>query len=123
MPSQVFGGLQGKSRIDKSTIQQNRHHCVTLYFEDENEKLALEAYFDIRRVELLIGNRPSFECKFYGNLFKNKNILFYHEMMNLCHDYTGGELLKMYPTMTKVEVKEFNKLREKFGKTLPNRSK
>jgi hypothetical protein len=44
-------------------------------------------------------------------------------MMNLCLDYRGSELLKMYPTMTKVELKEFNKLREKFGKTLPKRSK
>jgi hypothetical protein len=29
-------------------------------------------------------------------------------------------LLKMYPTMTKAKLKEFNKLREKFGKTFPN---
>jgi ACR3 family arsenite efflux pump ArsB len=69
---------------------------------------------------VLIGNRPSFECKFCGNLFKDKNILSHHKMMNLCHDYTCGRLLKMYPMMTKVEVKKFNKLREKFGKTFPN---
>jgi hypothetical protein len=75
-----------------------------LYLEDENEKLALEAYFDIRRIDVLIGNRPSFECKFCGNLFEDKNILSYHQMMNLCHNYTSGELLKIYPTITKVEV-------------------
>ncbi len=72
---------------------------------------------------MLIGNRPSFECKFYGNIFKHKNILFYHIMMNLCLNYTGGELLKMYPTMTKVELKEVNKFGVKFGKTLPNQGK
>ncbi len=73
---------------------------------------------------MLIGNRPSFECKFCGNLFKDKNILSYRKMMNLCLDYTSGELLKMYPMMTKVEVKEFHMLGEfKFGKTFPNQSK
>jgi hypothetical protein len=41
-------------------------------------------------------------------------------MMNLWLDYMGGELLKIYPTMTKVELKELNTLKEKFGKTFPN---
>ncbi len=31
--------------------------------------MALEAYFGIQPVDLLIGNRPSFECKFFGNLY------------------------------------------------------
>jgi len=35
----------------------------------------------------------------------------------------GSELFKMYSTMTKVELKELNKLKEKFGKTLPNQNK
>jgi len=91
--------------IYKSIMQQNKHHCVTLCFENKYEQLALEAYFDIRCVDVLIGNRPSFECKFYGNLFKDKNTLSYHKMMNLCPDYTSNELLKMYPTMTKVELR------------------
>jgi hypothetical protein len=69
---QVFGGVQKKSRIYKSTMQQSRHHYVTLYLEDEYEKLVLEAYFDVRRVDVFIINRPLFECKFYGNLFKDK---------------------------------------------------
>ncbi len=43
--------------------------------------------------------------------------------MNLCPDYMGSELFKMCSTMTKVELKELNKLGEKFGKTLPNRNK
>jgi len=104
-------------------MQQNRHHCVTLYLEDEYEQLALETYFDIWHVDVFIGNKPSFECKFYGNLFKNKIILSSHKMMNLCLNYMGSELLKMYPKMTKVELKELNKLGEKFKKTLPNQSK
>jgi hypothetical protein len=97
-------------------MQQSRHHCVTLYLEEEYEQLALEAYFDIQHVDVLIANRSSFECKFCGNLFKEKNILFYHIMMNLCLDYIGGELLKMYSGMIKVELKELNKLGENFGK-------
>ncbi len=44
-------------------------------------------------------------------------------MMNLCPHYIGDELFQMYPTMTKDELKELNKLGEKFGKTLPNQSK
>ncbi len=68
----------------------------------------------------VVGNRSSFKCKFYGNLFKDKNILSYHKMMNLCLNYTGSDTPKMYPMMTKVELKELNKLREKFGKTLWN---
>jgi hypothetical protein len=91
-----------------------------LYFVNEYEQLALEAYFDIQRVDVFISNKPSFECKFYGNLSKGKNTLFYHIMMNLWLDYMGGELLKIYPTMTKVELKELNTLKEKFGKTFPN---
>jgi hypothetical protein len=35
----------------------------------------------------------------------------------------GSELFKMYSTMTKVKLKDLNKLREKFGKTLPNWNK
>jgi len=44
-------------------------------------------------------------------------------MTNSCLDYIGGELFKMYPMMTKVELKELNNLGEKFGKTLPNQGK
>jgi hypothetical protein len=96
-------------------MQLNKHHYVTLYLKDEYEQLALETYFDIRHVDVLIGNRPSFECKLCGNLFKDKNTLSYHIMMNLCPNYTSNELLKMYPMMKKVELKELNKLGEKFG--------
>jgi hypothetical protein len=34
-------------------MQQSKHHCVTLYFEDKYEHLALEAYFDIWHVDVL----------------------------------------------------------------------
>jgi len=44
-------------------------------------------------------------------------------MMNLCLEYTGKELLKMYPTITKSEAKELTRLGEKHGKTLPNHLK
>jgi hypothetical protein len=42
-------------------------------------------------------------------------------MINLCPKYIGKELLKMYSTITKSKAKELTKLREKHGKTLPNR--
>jgi hypothetical protein len=41
-------------------------------------------------------------------------------MMNLCPKYTRKELLKMYLTITKFEVKDLTRLGEKHGKTLPN---
>lgn len=44
-------------------------------------------------------------------------------MTNLCLNYTGADTPKMYPMMTKVELKELNKLGEKFGKTLRNHKK
>jgi hypothetical protein len=53
-------------------------------------------------------------------MFKDKNTLFYHKMMNFCLKYTRKELVKMYPTITKFETKELTKLGEKLGKTLPN---
>jgi hypothetical protein len=39
-------------------------------------------------------------------MFKDKNTLFYHIMMNLCLEYIGKELLKMYPTITKLKIKK-----------------
>jgi hypothetical protein len=44
-------------------------------------------------------------------------------MMNLCPKYTRKEMLKLYPTVTKSEIREFTKLGEKHGKTLPNHLK
>jgi len=38
-----LGGPKNTSRIYKSTMQQDMHHCVALYLEEEYEKLALEA--------------------------------------------------------------------------------
>jgi hypothetical protein len=50
-------------------MQQSKHHYVTLYLENKYEQLALETYFGIQHVDLLVGNRPSFECKLCGNLY------------------------------------------------------
>jgi hypothetical protein len=44
-------------------------------------------------------------------------------MMNLCLEYIGEELFKMYPTITKSTIKKLTKLQEKHGKTLPNHTK
>jgi hypothetical protein len=44
-------------------------------------------------------------------------------MMMQCPKYKGKELLKMYLTWTKYEVKELTRLGEKHGKTLPNKSR
>ncbi len=43
--------------------------------------------------------------------------------MNLCLEYIGKELLKMYPTITKSKIKKLTKLRKNHGKTLPNNLK
>jgi len=105
-------------------MQQSKHHCVALYLEEEYEMLALEAHFDAKQLDLpTFGNMPSFQCKFYRIMSKDKNTLFYHRMMNLCPKYIGKELLKMYPTITKLEAKELTKLGEKHGKILPNHLK
>jgi hypothetical protein len=88
---------------------------------EEYEMLALGTHFDVKWPHIpTFGNMPSFQCKFCKIMFKNKNTLFYHMMMNLCLEYIGKELLKMYPTITKFEVKELTKLGEKHGKILPN---
>jgi hypothetical protein len=55
----IFDSLKGKSKIYKSTMQQNKHHCVALYLEEEYELLALEAHFDVKWL-----NIPTF-----GNMF------------------------------------------------------
>jgi hypothetical protein len=46
-------------------------------------------------------------------MFKDKNTLFYHKMMNLCLNYTRKELLKMYPTITKSEGKVAESFKKK----------
>ncbi len=83
--------------------------------------LALEAHFDVKYLDIpTFGNRPSFQCKFCKTMFKDKNTLFYHRMMNLCLEYTRKELLKMHPTITKSKAKELTRLKEKHDKILPN---
>jgi hypothetical protein len=54
---------------------------------------------------------------------KDKNTLCYHRMMNQCPFYKGKDLLKMYPTQSKSETKEFVRLGVKFGKTIPSQNK
>jgi len=64
-------------------------------------------------------NRPTFQCKFYKQCMKDKNIFSYHRMMKLCPNYKGKQLLKMYPTWTKNKTKEILRLGEKYGKDTP----
>jgi hypothetical protein len=95
-----------------------------LDLEEEYEMLALETHFDVKQLDVpTFSNKASFQCKFYKTMFKEKNTLSYHRMMNLCHEYTTKELLTMYPTITKSKAKELIKLGEKHGKTLPNHLK
>jgi hypothetical protein len=95
-------------------MQQSKHHCVALYLEEEYEILELEAHFDVKWPEIpTFGNKTSFQCKFYKTMFKDNNALSYHRMINLCLEYTGKELLKMYPTITKYKVKKLTMLGEK----------
>jgi hypothetical protein len=100
-------------------MHQSKHHCVALYLEEEYEMLALEAHFDVKWLDIpTFGNMPSFQCKFYKTMFKDKNTLFYHKMMNLCLEYTGKELLKMYPIIIKFETKKLIRLRGKLYQTI-----
>ncbi len=91
-----------------------KEHILTFFFFDVfTFRLAFESYEKF-------GGVP---CKFCKNMFKDKNTLFYHIMMDLCLEYTGKELSKMYPTITKSKIKKLTKLSDKHGKTLPNRLK
>ncbi len=79
--------------------------------------LALEAHFDVKRPNIpTFGNKLSFQCKFCKTMFKDKNTLSYHKMMNLCLKYTRKELMKMYPTITKSEAKKLTSLGRSMGK-------
>jgi hypothetical protein len=104
-------------------MQQTRHHCVALYLEDKYEELVLEAHFDVKCLDMPIGNRPSFQCTYYNKCSKDENTFSYHRMMMQCPKYKGKTLLKMYLTWTKAEAKEFTQLGKKFVKSLIGKSK
>jgi hypothetical protein len=71
--------------------------------EKEHEMLALETHFDMKHQDVpTFDNRPSSQCKFYKSMFKNKNILSYRRMMNLCFNYTRKEFLKNVPHHHKI---------------------
>jgi hypothetical protein len=80
--------------------------------------LASGAHFDVKCPNIL-----TFNNKLCKNMFKDKNTLSYHIMMNFCLEYIGKELVKMYPTITKSKIKKLTKLRKKHGKTLLNHLK
>jgi hypothetical protein len=42
-------------------MQQSKRHCFALYLDEEYEMLALEAHFDVKRLDIpTFGNMPSF---------------------------------------------------------------
>ncbi len=104
-------------------MQQSRRTCVALYFEDEYEKLAMITHFDYKWPNNPISNWPSFHYNFYKVWMKDKNIIFYHKMMNYCPAYKEKDLLKLNLTWNKNETKEIIKLSVKFGKTIPSWNK
>jgi hypothetical protein len=53
---------------------------VVLYLEDEYEELEMETYFDCKRLDHPIGNRPSFQCKFCKVCLKDKDTFSNHKM-------------------------------------------
>ncbi len=91
---------------------------MALYFEDEYEKLVMEAHFDCKQPNNPIDNRLSFQCKFYKVCMTAMNTISYHKMMNQCLAYKGNDLQKMYLTWNKNETKEIIMLVLKFGKTM-----
>jgi hypothetical protein len=65
-----------------ANMQQSRRVCMALYFEDEYEKLVMEAHFDCKQPNNPIDNRLSFQCKFYKVCMTAMNTISYHKMMN-----------------------------------------
>jgi hypothetical protein len=115
--------LKATSNFTKCTMQQSKKRCVALYQEQEYEELVMEVHFECKQPNILMCNRPTFQCKFYKQCMKDKNIFSFHRMMKLCLNYKGKQLQKMYPTWTKNKTKEILRLGEKYGKDTPCKNK
>lgn len=113
---QVFAGDDGKSRIFRCTMTHNRKHCAAIYWEDEYEKLVLEAYSQARAKTKMANNRYPFTCIHCKESHKDKNAVSYHRMFNLCKVYKGEDSLKMYPTWEPSQSEEKSRIIAKFKK-------
>ena len=113
---QVFAGDDGKSRIFRCTMKQNRRTCAAIYCEEEYERLVIEAYWQSRSKTMMANNRYKFECIHCKESHKDKNTVSYHRMFNLCKVYKGEEPLKMYPTWEPSEHGEKARIALKYGK-------
>ena len=69
-----------------------------MYCEEKFEDLVLEAYWQAQDKNRTANNRYRSTCIYCKESHKDKNIVSYHRMFNLCKSYTGEKPLKMYPT-------------------------
>jgi hypothetical protein len=78
----VFVGVDGRSRVFRCTMQQNRKNCAAIYTEEEYEELVLEAYWQARDKIKMANNMYRFNCIHCRESHKDKNIVSYHRMFN-----------------------------------------
>jgi hypothetical protein len=97
-------------------MKQNRKNCVAIYTEEEYEELVVEAYWEARDKIKMANNRYMFNCIYCRESHKDKNIVSYHRMFNLCRAYHGEKPLKMYPTWEPSNHGEKQRIAAKFGK-------
>lgn len=98
-------------------MTHNRRQCAALFLEAEYDDLTLEAYSQSRvTAERLKNGRFPFSCIYCKVIHKDKNMISYHRMFNLCKVYKGYAPLKMYPTWEKSDHGELNRIAKKYGK-------
>ena len=113
---QVLVGDEGKSRVFRCTMKQNRKPCAVLFEEEEYEQAVIEAYYQSKEKVKLPNNRYPFSCIHCKTSHKDKNTVSYHRMFNLCKVYKGDKPLKMYPTWEPSEHGEKARIAAKYGK-------
>lgn len=98
-------------------MTHNRRQCAALFLETEYDELTIEAYSQSRvTTERLKNGRFPFSCIHCKVVQKDKNMISYHRMFNLCSQYKGIAALKMYPTWEKSDHGELSRIAKKYGK-------
>ena len=115
---QVFASDDGRSRIFRCTMKQNRKICAAIYLEEEYEDLVLEAYWQAWDKNKMSNNRCRFTCIYCKESHKDKNIVSYHRMFNLCKSYKEEKPPKMYPTWEPSNHGEKHMIANKYRKVL-----
>jgi hypothetical protein len=112
----VFVGADKKSRVYRCTMKQNRKPCAMLFEEHEYEQVLLEVYWQSKGKVKLVNNKYHFHCIYCKTSLKDKNIVSYHRMFNLCKMYNRSKRLKMYSIWESSEHGEKSRIVAKYGK-------